>query len=75
MKHGGSHYEKGYRFVENFFIFSEGAGTQTRGMDTMLLELKGDSMRSLMRGAAEYERYVNHRQDINENDPKSQMEI
>lgn len=72
LKHGGSHYEKGYQFGENFFIFSEGTDTRVQGMDTMLIELKGDSIRSLMRRAATHERYVNHNKDADENDPKFQ---
>lgn len=72
LKHGGSHYEKGYQFGENFFIFSEGTDTRVHGMDTMLIELKGDSIRSLMRRGATHERYISHNKDADENDPKFQ---
>lgn len=72
LKHGGSHYEKGYQFGENFFIFSEGTDTRVHGMDTMLIELKGDSIRSLMRRGAAHERYISHNKDADENDPKFQ---
>lgn len=70
LSHGGSHYEKGYQFGENFFVFSGGGQTKVGGCETSLIEMKGDTCRSFLLRAANHERFFKGNKDADADDPE-----
>lgn len=70
LNHGGSHYERGYQFGENFFVFSGGNQTKVGGCETSLIEMKGDTCRSFLMRAANHERFFKGNNDADADDPE-----